>query len=233
MIRIVSKLIFTVAMFSAVLFLESGDLGNQVFADEKKSTYKSNLYSSDSNSDGLKKGEKIAVLAGGCFWGIEAIYEQIDGVRYAASGYTGGKAETANYKMVSYGETEHAEAVKVVYDPKKVSYKKLLEVFFSVAHNPTELNRQGPDIGKQYRSAVFYADDEQKKITENYISELTNAKAFSEPIVTQVMKLTKFYDAEDYHQNYMVNHPNEPYIVQNDVPKVKNLRKLYPKILKK
>jgi peptide-methionine (S)-S-oxide reductase len=180
-----------------------------------------------------KKGEAVAVFAGGCFWGVEAVFEHIKGVRVATSGYSGGKAENANYKIVSNGDTDHAEAVHVIYDPKKVSYQQLLKVFFSVAHNPTELNRQGPDTGTQYRSAIFYNDDEQKRLAESYIKELTEAKTFDQPIVTQVVPLVTFYKAEDYHQDYLVNHPNQPYIVTHDKPKVENLSKQFPDLYKK
>lgn len=181
----------------------------------------------------IKEGEEVAVFAGGCFWGIEAVFEHIKGVRVATSGYSGGTKETADYKSVSYGETEHAEAVQVIYDPKKVSYQQLLKVFFSVAHDPTELNRQGPDTGTQYRSAIFYNNDEQKKLAESYVEELTKLKTFNQPIVTQIVPLEAFYNAEDYHQDYMVKNPNQPYIVVNDKPKVDNLSKQFPELYKK
>jgi peptide-methionine (S)-S-oxide reductase len=174
------------------------------------------------------KGEQTAFFAGGCFWGVEAVFEHIKGVRVVTSGYSGGTKQTADYETVSGGETGHAEAVKVIYDPAQVSYEKLLKVFFSVAHDPTELNRQGPDTGTQYRSAIFYSNDEQKRLAENYVAELTKTKTFAKPIVTQIAPLEAFYQAEDYHQDYLVRHPNQPYIVVNDNPKVENLRKLFP-----
>ncbi len=178
------------------------------------------------------KSQQTAVFAGGCFWGIEAVFDQVKGVSKAESGYAGGSADTANYYTVSSGATGHAESVRVTYDPSQITYGQLLKVFFSVAHDPTELNRQGPDVGSQYRSAVFFANDEQKRIAESYIKQLDEAKLFSGKIVTQVVPLAAFYAAEDYHQNYLVNHPNEPYIVYNDMPKLVNLRKLLPELCK-
>ncbi len=174
------------------------------------------------------KGKQIAVFAGGCFWGLEAVFEHVKGVIDVTSGYSGGSAKTADYETVSTGETGHAEAVQITYDPSQVSYEQLLKVFFSVAHDPTELNRQGPDTGTQYRSAIFYSNEKQKRLTESYIAELSKAKTFAQPIVTQVAALNTFYKAEDYHQNYLVRHPNQPYIVINDQPKVENLRKQFP-----
>jgi len=176
----------------------------------------------------IAKGEQTAVFAGGCFWGVEAVFEHIKGVRVVTSGYSGGTKQTADYETVSGGETGHAEAVKITYDPAQVSYEQLLKVFFSVAHDPTELNRQGPDTGTQYRSAIFYSNDEQKRLAENYVAELTKTKTFAKPIVTQIVALDEFYKAEDYHQDYLVRHPNQPYIVINDQPKVENLRKQFP-----
>ena len=173
---------------------------------------------------------EVAVLAGGCFWGIEAVFEHVKGVRKVTAGYSGGAANTANYNDVSDGDTGHAESVKVEFDPAQVSYGKLLQLFFSVALNPTELNRQGPDSGTQYRSVVFYSDDAQKKIASDYIAQLTAAKAFGAPIVTQVVPLKTFYPAEAYHQHYYDLHPNNPYIVFNDAPKVARLQKLFPEI---
>ena len=170
------------------------------------------------------RGLQTAVFAGGCFWGLEAIFEHVKGVTDVTSGYSGGAAKTANYETVSDGKSGHAESVKITYDPTQVSYRDLLNVFFGVAHDPTELNRQGPDTGTQYRSAIFYIDDEQKKSAENYVSEMTKAKTFSNPIVTQITPLEAFYPAEDYHQNYLARHPNQPYIVVNDQPKVENLQ---------
>ena len=178
------------------------------------------------------KGEQTAVFAGGCFWGVEAVFEHVKGVSNVTSGYSGGSAETADYETVSGGETGHAEAVKITYDPAQISYEQLLKVFFAVAHDPTELNRQGPDSGTQYRSAIFYTTDEQKNVAEKYVTEMTAAKTFSRPIVTQIVPLKEFYNAEDYHQDYLVNHPTQAYIVVNDQPKVDNLRKQFADLYK-
>jgi peptide-methionine (S)-S-oxide reductase len=177
-------------------------------------------------------GDAVAVFAGGCFWGIEAVFEHLKGVKNAVSGYAGGSSASPSYEDVSSGTTGHAESVRVVYDPSQISYGQLLQIFFSVAHDPTQLNRQGPDEGSQYRSIVFYDNPEQKKAAEAYISQLTSAKAFPRPIVTQVTPLTKFYEAEAYHQDYMVHHPNQPYIVYNDAPKVEHLRTQFPALYK-
>lgn len=178
------------------------------------------------------KEERTAVFAGGCFWGVEAVFEHVKGVTEVTSGYTGGAANTADYETVSGGETGHAEAVRITYDSSQVSYEQLLKIFFSVAHNPTELNRQGPDTGTQYRSAIFYTDEEQKRAAQSYIAQLNQAKVFKRPIVTQVVALDTYYTAEAYHQDYLVNHPNEPYIVIHDQPKVANLRKQFPDLYK-
>jgi peptide-methionine (S)-S-oxide reductase len=178
------------------------------------------------------KGEQTAVLAGGCFWGVEAVFEHVKGVTDVKSGYSGGSPDKAQYEEVGTGETGHAESVRIAYDPSKVSYGQLLKVFFSVAHDPTELNRQGPDWGTQYRSAIFYANDEQKRIAQSYIKQLDRAKVFARPIATEVSALKSFSEAEAYHQDYLVNHPDEPYIVINDKPKVENLRKQLPGLYK-
>ncbi len=171
---------------------------------------------------------QVAVFAGGCFWGVEAVFEHVKGVTQVSSGYSGGAAATANYPMVGRGTTGHAEAVKVIYDPSKVSYGQLLKVYFSVAHDPTQLNRQGPDSGTQYRSAIFYGDATQKTIAAAYINQLAAARSFAKPIVTQVVPLTQFYPAEAYHQDYARLNPNDPYIVYNDAPKVVALKALMP-----
>ena len=173
-------------------------------------------------------GKETAVISGGCFWGIQAVFQHVKGVISATSGYSGGSAKTAQYEIVSTGETGHAESVKITYDPSQVTYGELLRVFFSVAHDPTELNRQGPDEGTQYRSVIFYANDEQQKIAEAYIAQLDQAKTFKHKIVTQVVPLKAFYPAEAYHQDYATIHPNNPYIMFNDAPKVSNLRKEFP-----
>jgi peptide-methionine (S)-S-oxide reductase len=169
-----------------------------------------------------------AVVAGGCFWGIQAVFQHVKGVISATSGYSGGSAKNAEYELVSTGDTGHAESVKIVYDPSQITYGELLKVFFSVAHDPTELNRQGPDTGTQYRSAIFYGNDEQKHIAQAYIAQLEQAKVFPHRIVTQVAPLTAFYPAEAYHQDYAARHPDNPYIMINDAPKVANLQKQFP-----
>jgi peptide-methionine (S)-S-oxide reductase len=174
------------------------------------------------------KGKQTAVVAGGCFWGIQAVFEHVKGVIRATSGYSGGGANTAHYEMVSTGTTGHAESVRITYDPSQISYGQLLKVFFSVAHDPTQLDRQGPDTGTQYRSAIFCADENQERIARAYIDQLNQAKVFDRPIVTQVVARKSFYEAEAYHQDYAIHHPNDPYIVINDLPKVANLRKQLP-----
>src|SRR5271165_2590432 len=178
----------------------------------------------------VKGGQEAVVLAGGCFWGVQAVFQHVKGVISATSGYSGGASNTAEYEIVSTGKTGHAESVKVVYDPSKITYGQLLQVFFSVALNPTELNRQGPDEGTQYRSAIFYGNDEQKRIAEAYIAQLNQAKAFPRPIVTQVVAIKAFYPAEKYHQDYATLHPDNPYILHNDLPKVAHLQQQFPNL---
>ncbi len=172
-------------------------------------------------------GSQTVVLAGGCFWGVQAVYQHTKGVTQAVSGYAGGKKETAHYEMVGTGRTGHAESVSVTFDPQQISYGKILQIYFSVAHNPTELNRQGPDSGTQYRSTIFYANEDQKRIAEAYIAQLDKAHVFSRSIVTTLEPLSGFYPAEDYHQDFAVLHPTYPYIVFNDLPKVDNLKRLF------
>jgi peptide-methionine (S)-S-oxide reductase len=171
--------------------------------------------------------EQVAVLAGGCFWCVEWVYRQLAGVRDVVSGYAGGTADTADYQTVCSGATNHAEAVLVRFDPSRISYGQLLKMFFSVAHDPTQLNRQGPDAGRQYRSAIFYGDDEQKRVAEAYIEQLNKAGVFTAPIVTEVRPLDAFYEAEPYHQDYAAQHPNQPYIAYHAAPKVAKLRKYF------
>ena len=175
-------------------------------------------------------GLQTAVVAGGCFWGVQAVYQHTKGVTQAVSGYAGGQKDTAHYETVGTGRTGHAESVSVTFDPKQISYGKILQIYFSVAHNPTELNRQGPDAGTQYRSEIFYANEDQKRIASAYIAELDKAHVFKEPIVTKLEPMSGFYPAEDYHQDYAVLHPNSPYIAFNDLPKVDNLKRLFPDI---
>lgn len=178
-------------------------------------------------------GKQTAVLAGGCFWGVEAVFDRIKGVTDAVSGFAGGEQKTAHYEMVSNGDTGHAESVKVTFDPSQITYGELLKVYFSVAHDPTEFNRQGPDLGTQYRSAIFYTNEEQKKIAEAYIAQLNEAGVFKSKIVTQVVPLKGFYAAEGYHQKYLESHRFEPYIVYNDLPKLAALKKQYPQMCKR
>jgi peptide-methionine (S)-S-oxide reductase len=176
--------------------------------------------------------KETMVIGGGCFWGIQGVFQHVKGVVQATSGYSGGTMKNPDYESVSTGETGHAESVQVVYDPSKVTYGELLRVFFSVALDPTEVNRQGPDSGTQYRSVIFYANDDQKRIADAYIAQLNQAKVFSKPIATQVVALKEFYPAEGYHQNYFTLHPDNPYIVYNDAPKVANLRREFPELWK-
>jgi len=169
-------------------------------------------------------GQSRAVLAGGCFWCVEAVYKNLDGVSTVKSGYAGGTADTADYETVSSGTTDHAESVEVAYDPSRISYGQILKVFFAIAHDPTQLNRQGPDTGRQYRSAIFYAGDEQQRVAQAYIDQLNKAHVFDKPIVTEVVPLEAFYEAETYHQDYAARNPLNPYIVFNAQPKVRKLR---------
>lgn len=171
---------------------------------------------------------QTAVFAGGCFWGVDAVFKHVRGVISATPGYAGGSADTAHYERVSRGDTGHAESVRVVFDPARVSYRQLLQVFFSVAHDPTQFNRQGPDTGSQYRSAIFYSSPEQQQEAQSYIQQLSATRAFAGPVVTQVVALRQFYPAEGYHQNYLALHPSQPYIVINDMPKLAQLRKQFP-----
>ena len=171
---------------------------------------------------------ETAILAGGCFWGMQAVFEHVNGVKKAVSGYSGGTVESPSYEQVTTGTTGHAESVEITFDPKTISYGKLLQVYFSVAHNPTQLNYQGPDHGTQYRSAIFFTNETQQKVATAYVDQLTAAKSFEEPIVTEIKPLSAFYPAEDYHQDYYFLNPDSMYIQINDVPKVENLEKLFP-----
>lgn len=178
--------------------------------------------------DSVATGMQTAVFAGGCFWGVDAVFKHIKGVAGVESGYAGGSADKANYEAVSSGRTGHAEAVRVRFNPAQVSYQQLLQVFFFVAHDPTQLNRQGPDVGSQYRSAIFYTDPEQQKTATEQIQKLTEDRTFGKPVVTQLVALQQFYPAEPFHQNYLALHPTQPYIVINDQPKIEHLRKQFP-----
>ncbi len=171
-----------------------------------------------------------AVLAGGCFWGVQAVFQHVKGVSQVLSGYSGGAKDTAQYETVSSGTTGHAESVQIKFDPRQISYGRILQIYFSVAHDPTELNRQGPDVGTQYRSAIFFANEGPQKVAQAYIAQLDKAHAFKEPIVTKLTPFTAFYPAEKYHQDYATLHPDNPYIYYNDLPKVENLKRLFPDV---
>ena len=186
----------------------------------------------DSDSSNAK-GKQTAVLAGGCFWCTEAVLEQLIGVQDVVSGYSGGEAKTAQYDLVAQGRTNHAESIKITFDPAKISYGQLLKVFFSAAHDPTQLNRQGPDYGRQYRSAIFWRDAEQKRIAEAYIQQLNEARVFSKPIVTELTEFKKFHTAEPYHQDFVKRHPKHPYVVVNALPKLEKLSNEFPALVKK
>jgi peptide-methionine (S)-S-oxide reductase len=202
--------------------------GSLLAADSKAAFPKPAL----DESHALGNGQQTAVLAGGCFWGVQLVFQHVKGVSSAVSGYSGGVEKTAKYKVVSTGNTGHAESVKVTYDPAQISYGEILRVFFSVAHDPTELNRQGPDEGTQYRSVIFYSNPEQQKIAEAYVAQLNQAKVFPKPIVTQVVPLKAFFTAEGYHQDYAKLHPDDPYISFNDAPKIDDLKAQFPDLYK-
>jgi peptide-methionine (S)-S-oxide reductase len=187
----------------------------------------------DAAYDPPVQGAQKAVLAGGCFWGVEGVFERVKGVTNVVSGFAGGEKRTARYETVSTGRTGHAESVEITYDPSQISYGQLLKVYFAVAHDPTELNYQGPDHGTQYRSAIFYTNDEQRKVAENYVKQLDEAHIFAKPIVTEVVPLKGFYPAEAYHQHYLDLHPDQPYIVYNDLPKLAALKKQFPQMCKR
>src|ERR1700719_4380995 len=171
---------------------------------------------------------EVAILAGGCFWGVQGVFQHVDGVTSAVSGYAGGAANTAHYEVVGTNTTGHAEAVRVIFDPRRISYGRILQIYFSVAHDPTELNRQGPDVGTQYRSAIFPTNPEQTRVTEAYIAQLSQAHMFNAAIATKIEPGRDFYPAEDYHQDFLTRNPNYPYIVINDLPKIENLKRLFP-----
>jgi peptide-methionine (S)-S-oxide reductase len=189
-------------------------------------------YAGPSNAAAIK-GRQTAVLAGGCFWGVDAVFKHVKGVEKVVSGYSGGSASSADYEIVSSGTTGHAESVKITYDPSQVRFSELLRIFFSVATDPTQLNRQGPDVGPQYRSVIFYTNEDQERIAQAYIHQLDGAGVYSRPIVTQVVPFKAFYPAEAYHQNFLERHPNYPYIVFNDLPKLRALKKEFPEFYRK
>ncbi len=178
------------------------------------------------------KGQQTAVFAGGCFWGVEAVFEHLKGVSEVVSGYSGGKAATASYEAVSTGESEHAESVKITYDPSQISYDQLLKIFFQVAHDPTQLNRQGPDSGTQYRSVIFFADSKQQQNAQAYINQLKKTNQFRQPIVTQLTPLSSFYAAEEHHQDFIARNPYYPYVVVHDLPKLQNLKEQFSELYK-
>ena len=215
----------SVAVFTGVVLL--GGLAahlNDSVASE--AAFKIPPAASDDTRDAT--GVQTAVFAGGCFWGVQGVFQRVEGVIQAVSGYSGGAKETARYEMIGTGMTGHAEAVQITYDPKKVSYATLLQIYFSVAHDPTQLNRQEPDVGPQYRSAVFYGNSAQKQTVERYVAQLDAAKVYPKKIVTEIVPLKAFYPAEEYHQDYLTLHPEQPYIVRYDLPKIVNLKNMFP-----
>jgi peptide-methionine (S)-S-oxide reductase len=219
---------FTVAALAAAVSFSSGSSGATAARDAMPAAMPA-----EPAPVGVATASDTAVFAGGCFWGVEAVFESLEGVTDAVSGYAGGSDASPSYDKVSSGTTGHAESVRVVYDPSRISYDQLLQVFFTVAHDPTELNRQGPDVGTQYRSAVFYRNPTQREAAERYIGKLRDAKVWPGKIVTEVSALRGFHPAEEYHQNYLVRHPTQPYIVVNDMPKLEELRKRYPDLVRR
>jgi len=222
MIRL-SRLIggLAVALISAVLGYE---ILTSAFASEEAVAIPAPVVDNPKAAGPLQ----TAVVAGGCFWGVHGVYQHVRGTRQVLSGYSGGTKATADYETVSRGDSGHAESVEIRFDPKELSYGEILQIYFSVAHDPTQLNRQGPDVGTQYRSAIFYADESQKRIAEAYITQLDRAKVFRRPIVTKLERLTAFYPAEDYHQDFLIKNPSYPYIVINDLPKIAGLKTVFP-----
>jgi len=219
---------FTVAALAAAVSFSSGASGAVAARDAMPAAMPA-----EPAPVGVATASDTAVFAGGCFWGVEAVFESLEGVTDAVSGYAGGSDASPSYDKVSSGTTGHAESVRVVYDPSRISYDQLLQVFFTVAHDPTELNRQGPDVGTQYRSAVFYRSPAQREAAERYIGKLRDGKVWPGKIVTEVSALKGFHPAEEYHQNYLVRHPTQPYIVVNDMPKLEELRKRYPDLVRR
>jgi peptide-methionine (S)-S-oxide reductase len=218
------------AFIAFVAFVLTAVLMSSASASKLTSSAAAAAFPSPAMDDPLASApaKETLVLAGGCFWGVQAVYQHVKGVTRATSGYAGGQAKTASYHIVSSGATGHAESVEIVYDPSQISYGQLLRVFFSVAHDPTERNRQGPDEGTQYRSVIFYTSPRQQEIARAYIAQLDGAKIFKRPIATEVVPLAGFYAAEAYHQDYATTHPFDPYIMVNDKPKVNNLQSHYP-----
>lgn len=211
--------LFAVLLGSACLYGKSA-----LFAAEAPTV----IAASKADTPKTQGPAQTAIFAGGCFWGVQGVFEHVKGVSKVLSGYAGGDAASAQYERVSGGDTGHAESVQITYDPAQVSYGELLRIFFSVAHDPTQLNRQGPDTGSQYRSAIFYVNEQQQKIAQAYIAQLDQSHAFKKAIVTRVDALKGFYPAEDYHQDFLLRNPNHPYIMFNDLPKVENLQRVFP-----
>jgi peptide-methionine (S)-S-oxide reductase len=223
---------FKIIMPASIAVLMLVALAAQAFSSgstEKKEPEKTMERQMMSDED--FEGMETAVFAGGCFWGVEGVFEMLDGVSDVVSGYSGGDADTAHYQMVGTGKTGHAEAVSIKYDPRYITYEKLLEIFFSVAHDPTQLNYQGPDVGTEYRSAIFYKNEEQKKSAEMYIIKLEKDKVYKKPVVTELTALDAFYPAEEYHQNFLKLNPAHPYIVYWDMPKIRDLEQKYPELI--
>jgi peptide-methionine (S)-S-oxide reductase len=220
--------LFRPTLIWAALLLGAG-IGLQVFQSAAESSRSIPPPALDEPANATAISE-VAVLAGGCFWGVQGAFQHVDGVTSAISGYAGGAANTAHYEMVGTNTTGHAESVQITFDPSRISYGHILQIYFSVAHDPTELNRQGPDVGTQYRSAIFPTNREQAQIAEAYIAQLNQAHAFEAPIVTKIEPGRDFYPAEDYHQDFLARNPRHPYIVVNDLPKIENLKRLFPDI---
>lgn len=215
-----------VVLFGGALLAACGGADNRLKAVSAKSD--ADAVISPPTPQTTAKGEQTAYFAGGCFWGVEAVFEHVKGVSDAASGFAGGKANPADGKTADEYKNPYAETVKITYDPSVVSYEQLLRIFFLTAHDPTELNRQGPDVGTQYRSAIFYTGDEQKRLAEKYVAELSDAKTFAQPIVTRIVALDTFRQASGEHQNYMAQHPDDEYVVTYDKPKLESLRRRFP-----
>ncbi len=213
---------FTLGAFTAAALAVSALVASPLLAAEEAV-----VIPAPANDVESATGLQTAVLAGGCFWGVQGVFQHTAGVSNAVSGYSGGEKSTATYNAISSGTTGHAEAVEIKYDPKQISYGKILQIFFSVVHDPTQLNRQGPDSGTQYRSEIFATTADQKKIADAYVAQLNAAKVYPKPIVTKISSLKAFYPAEAYHQDYLTLHPNQPYIAINDIPKVESLKKLF------
>jgi peptide-methionine (S)-S-oxide reductase len=231
----ISLPIFVLAIYAGSHLLFSS--ATATFRNQNYSTVNSSLTSKQLDppielAPAKTKNLQTAVFAGGCFWGVESVFEHLQGVSKVVSGYSGGSQDTANYETVSNGKTEHAEAVKITYDPADISYEQLLKVFFLVAHDPTELDRQGPDSGTQYRSAIFFTNNDQKQVAQAYLDRLTRSHIFTRPIVTKMAPLDQFYPAETYHQDFITHHPAYPYVVINDLPKLDRLRQQFPKLVK-